>query len=43
MAVDPDTAREHAEIDGVRYVFCGPGCRRRFELDPSSYAGAASQ
>jgi xanthine dehydrogenase accessory factor len=25
---------------GVRYWFCGPGCRARFEGDPDRYAGA---
>ena len=26
---------------GVRYCFCGPGCRARFEADPDRYVGVA--
>jgi YHS domain-containing protein/uncharacterized membrane protein YraQ (UPF0718 family) len=29
-------ARWSAEHDGVRYAFCGPGCRERFARDPSA-------
>lgn len=30
-------ATETAEVAGVLYYFCGAGCRRRFEADPTSY------
>jgi xanthine dehydrogenase accessory factor len=32
----------HAEVDGVVYWFCAPGCRRAFLKDPATYAPAAS-
>jgi len=41
MVVDIETQRakgltvEHA---GVTYAFCGPGCKRAFQADPSGHA-----
>ena len=37
MTVEPATAADHFEYEGVTYWFCAGGCRRRFESDPSSY------
>lgn len=45
VAVDPvcgmevalDAAKETATYEGRDYVFCGPGCRSRFEVDPARY------
>lgn len=40
-SVDLDQAGEHAltlEYEGRAYVFCGSGCRRRFERAPTRYA-----
>jgi xanthine dehydrogenase accessory factor len=42
MTVAIEGAREAAMYDDVSYYFCGPGCRRRFEADPSSFVHAAS-
>ncbi len=30
----------HADVDGVRWYFCCPGCRKAFLADPASFAGA---
>lgn len=35
VAVD---ATLHADVDGVRYWFCAPGCRAAFLSDPAAYA-----
>jgi xanthine dehydrogenase accessory factor len=37
MTVDPSTAADRFEYDGVTYWFCAGGCRRRFESDPRRY------
>jgi uncharacterized protein len=37
MSVDRERALS-AEHDGRRYVFCGPGCRAKFEAEPNRYA-----
>jgi xanthine dehydrogenase accessory factor len=37
MEVAVDAARETAVYEGRTYVFCGPGCRSRFEVDPARY------
>jgi xanthine dehydrogenase accessory factor len=37
MEVAVGAARERAEHEGREYVFCGPGCRSRFEADPARY------
>jgi YHS domain-containing protein/uncharacterized membrane protein YraQ (UPF0718 family) len=36
MTVDVASAEHTADHDGVRYVFCGPGCRDRFAADPAA-------
>jgi xanthine dehydrogenase accessory factor len=41
MTVAAVEATLHAEVDGVVYWFCAPGCRRAFLKDPESYAPAA--
>lgn len=41
MTVAAVEASLHAEVDGVVYWFCAPGCRRAFLKDPQSYAPAA--
>jgi xanthine dehydrogenase accessory factor len=35
-------ASERVEHGGVSYAFCGPGCRARFEADPTRYAGVGT-
>jgi xanthine dehydrogenase accessory factor len=37
MTVAIEGASEVSEHDGVTYYFCGSGCRRRFEEDPTRY------
>jgi YHS domain-containing protein len=37
MTVDRSRAPS-VEHEGVRYVFCGPGCRAKFEAEPNRYA-----
>jgi Cu+-exporting ATPase len=42
MRVDPATARGGTiEHEGVRYGFCCPGCRAKFEAEPSRYLAAS--
>jgi xanthine dehydrogenase accessory factor len=42
MSVAMVEASLHAEVDGVVYWFCAPGCRRAFLKDPAAYLAAAS-
>ena len=42
MTVAAVEASHHAEVDGVVYWFCAPGCRRAFLKDPGSYLSAAA-
>lgn len=37
MTVDPATAADHAEHEGVTYWFCASGCRRSFAADPQRF------
>ncbi|HEX6699237.1 MAG TPA: XdhC family protein [Gaiellaceae bacterium] len=37
MEVAVAGAKETAEHEGQTYVFCGPGCRSRFEAEPARY------
>ena len=37
MNVDAATAQQKTDHDGKTYYFCGPGCRKAFEADPSKY------
>jgi len=40
MAVDPHTAKHHAEHRGQPYYFCSAGCKTKFTADPRKYLGA---
>jgi len=42
MEVETATARHVAEVEGVTYYFCCPGCRARFVKDPHRYLSPAS-
>jgi uncharacterized protein len=42
MSVDPHTATERAEHQGVTYRFCSSGCREAFLKDPARYAESAT-
>jgi xanthine dehydrogenase accessory factor len=37
MTVSVEAATEVATYEGTTYVFCGPGCRARFEADPARW------
>ena len=37
MMVDPHATPHRASHDGQTFYFCGAGCRRKFEADPSRY------
>lgn len=41
MAVDRSGAMDRAMYEGVEYVFCCAGCRRRFETDPAAVLHSA--
>lgn len=41
MSVDPSTATNTALYEGETYYFCSPGCRSKFEANPSRYVSAA--
>mgnify|MGYP000869384315 CR=1 FL=1 len=41
MSVDPSTATNTALYEGETYYFCSPGCRSKFEENPSRYVSAA--
>ncbi len=43
MQVVAGTARETAVYGGETFVFCGAGCRSRFESDPRRYVGVAAR
>ena len=43
MMVDPHTTPHRATYDGQTFYFCGAGCRRKFEADPSRYLSPAAQ
>jgi len=40
MTVAAVDATLHADVDGVRYWFCGTGCRRAFLAEPSAFLSA---
>jgi xanthine dehydrogenase accessory factor len=43
MEVAVDGAKETAVHEGTTYVFCGAGCRSRFEADPTRYLQVETQ
>ena len=40
MSVAAVEASIHADLDGTRWYFCCPGCKKAFLADPASFAGA---
>jgi YHS domain-containing protein len=42
MTVDPVTAKHQAEHEGETFYFCSPGCRTKFQADPSAYLNKAA-
>jgi YHS domain-containing protein len=46
MVVDIDEQRGRglvSEQDGKTYAFCGPGCKRAFDKDPSQFIAKVEQ
>lgn len=39
MDVDPKTATEKSEYQGISYYFCSVGCKKAFDKEPQKYAG----
>lgn len=39
MEVDEKKAQFISEYKGIRYYFCAPGCKRKFEKEPEKYLG----
>ncbi|MFQ5947603.1 MAG: YHS domain-containing protein [Acidimicrobiia bacterium] len=42
MTVDASKARYQTEHEGTVYYFCGAGCQRQFEADPTKFVAAAT-
>ena len=36
-AVDENKAAGKSEYNGKTYYFCAPGCKKKFDADPSAY------
>jgi P-type Cu+ transporter len=39
MQVDPAKAAGRSEYNGKTYYFCSVGCKKKFDANPSQYAG----
>jgi YHS domain-containing protein len=39
MQVDPQKAAGKSEYQGKTYYFCSAGCKKKFDANPSQYAG----
>lgn len=37
MAVDPNRPAGKSQHQGSTYYFCSPGCKRKFDQNPSEY------
>jgi Cu+-exporting ATPase len=37
MWIDPETAAGHSDHQGVRYYFCSPSCKQRFDREPQRF------
>lgn len=38
MEVDEKSAKWTSDHKGKKYYFCAPGCKKKFDQDPSKYA-----
>jgi YHS domain-containing protein len=38
MTVDEKTAKFTSDFKGTKYYFCSPGCKKKFDADPATYA-----
>ncbi|HEY0140167.1 MAG TPA: heavy metal translocating P-type ATPase [Thermoanaerobaculia bacterium] len=43
MTVDPEHAAGSSTVGGKTYYFCNPGCKAKFDANPSAYSAAPSQ
>lgn len=43
MTVDTATAQYTSEYEGTTYYFCGAGCKRAFDKNPTEFVGKAGQ
>ena len=43
MTVDTETAKYKSEYQGATYYFCGAGCKRAFDKNPSEFVGSKPQ
>ena len=39
MTVDTETAEYKSEYGGTTYYFCGAGCKRAFDKNPTEFVG----
>lgn len=37
MEVDAKKAHQHSEVDGIKYYFCSPECKVKFDNDPAFF------
>ncbi len=40
MQVDPSRAAGSSEQTGTTYYFCSPGCKTKFDKNPTEFAGS---
>lgn len=43
MTVDTETAEYKSEYGGATYYFCGAGCKRAFDKNPTEFVGKANE
>lgn len=43
MTVDTETAQYTSDYEGTTYYFCGAGCKRAFDKNPTEFVGKAQQ
>jgi len=41
MMVDTETAQYTSDYEGTTYYFCGAGCKRAFDKNPTEFVGKA--
>ncbi len=43
MTVDTETAQYTSQYEGTTYYFCGAGCKRAFDKNPTEFTGKGQQ
>ena len=43
MTINPETAADSREVDGVTYYFCSAHCAATFDADPARYTTASAK